>query len=297
MIIDTTMRRLAFIRYLYTRGVEQSRRPEPLSATSVLTFHDSIELFLQLASEHLNVGAAQPNFMDYWDLLKRKLPGAGLTQKGAMRRLNNSRVALKHHGTLPSKLDIDDFRVASTSFFEQNTPQVFGIDFSSISMATLVKEPLASASLEKADLLLREKDDREAALGLIAVAFRQVADGWEHNKRGALLYSPFFFGKRVTSMGSRSMAISDRNVARFVDAVKDSIESMQRAMKILSFGLDYRRYVKFLLLTPGVVGTYEGGYTIHERDRDDSPSLEDCRFCYDFVVESALHLQSFDFDM
>jgi hypothetical protein len=56
MLPETTARRLAFVRYLYGVAVQQSRYPEPLYGTSILTFHDSIELFLQLASEYLNVG-------------------------------------------------------------------------------------------------------------------------------------------------------------------------------------------------------------------------------------------------
>ncbi|HBX87013.1 MAG TPA: hypothetical protein DEG09_00170 [Marinilabiliaceae bacterium] len=95
------MQRLAFIKYLYTVAVEQSKQPEPLSSSSILSFHNSIELFLQLASEYLDVGSKSPGFMDYWELLEPKLTEGGLTQKESMRRLNKARVALKHHGTLP----------------------------------------------------------------------------------------------------------------------------------------------------------------------------------------------------
>lgn len=99
---STVIKRLAFIKYLYKLAVDQSKRPEPLCSASILTFHDAIELFLQLASEHLNVGKQQPSFMEYWDLISQKLSNQELTQKESMRRLNRARVALKHHGTLPS---------------------------------------------------------------------------------------------------------------------------------------------------------------------------------------------------
>jgi len=51
--------------------------------------------------------------MEYWDLnlikqgLQKKEMEGELTQKESMRRLNRARVALKHHGTMPSKLDIE----------------------------------------------------------------------------------------------------------------------------------------------------------------------------------------------
>lgn len=56
-----------------------------------------------------------------------------------MRRLNRARVALKHHGTMPSKLDIEAFRGSTTNFFEDNTGIVFGIRFTDISLVDLVQ--------------------------------------------------------------------------------------------------------------------------------------------------------------
>src|SRR6266496_2832550 len=117
---ETEMRRLAFARYLFTLGVSQSKAAEPLAPASLLTFHDAVELYLQLASERLNVGKAQPNFMEYWDFINPKLAPEELPQKESMRRLNKARVALKHHGTFPSKLDVESFRATTASFFEDS---------------------------------------------------------------------------------------------------------------------------------------------------------------------------------
>lgn len=47
------MKRLAFVQMLFLQGVEQSRLPEPLNVTSVLTLHDASELFLGMAAEKL----------------------------------------------------------------------------------------------------------------------------------------------------------------------------------------------------------------------------------------------------
>jgi len=44
---------LAFIRYLFNIGVEQSFKPEPQCALAILNFHDAIELFFGLSCEHL----------------------------------------------------------------------------------------------------------------------------------------------------------------------------------------------------------------------------------------------------
>ena len=70
MPTQNVLRRLALVRYLYNSAVRQSRQPEPLGLTSILMFHDSIELFLQLGSEQLNVSKQGLGFMDYWSLLE-----------------------------------------------------------------------------------------------------------------------------------------------------------------------------------------------------------------------------------
>jgi len=234
--------------------------------------------------------------MDYWNLLEPKLTSGGLAQKESMRRLNKSRVALKHHGTLPSKLDIEAFRASATNFFEENTPLVFGIEFDSISMVNLVQCPAARSNLEEASRLI-EEGSIEDAFDKIAIAFTQLIDDYEDRKRTRFGRSPFFFGESLIFESSFFMGIEDRKFARFVDKVRESIEAMQSAMKILSLGLDYRRYVKFRLLTPHVTRVLSGDYHISRGTRDEPPSLDECRFCYDFVVGSAIRLQDFDFEV
>jgi len=85
----------------------------------------------------------------------------------------------------------------------------------------------------------------------------------------------------------------------FVDGVKESLEGIRSAVKILSLGIDYRGYIKFRLLTPVVyLDEYEGWDS--SRDEWGSkgiPSVEDVQFCIDFVIESAISLQELDFTL
>lgn len=296
-------------------AVEQSRQPEPVGAASILTFHDSVELFLQLACEHLNVGTKKNIvFMEYFDLLESKLAGREIAQKVSMRRLNNARVSLKHHGTLPSALDIEGFRASTANFFEENTPLVFNLEFGSISMANLVKCAEARASLDEAGKLMHE-GKTEDAIDKIAVAFAQLIGDYEEKEQGRTWSrrSPFSFGEVHWLDSASSMGLDNRRLADFVDSVKASIEALQRAMKPISLGLDYRRYVKFSRLTPHVnrfVGSDRYEVVHMERNkillsigddkmvlthgRSEPLSIEECRFCYDFVIESAIHLQGFE---
>jgi hypothetical protein len=82
-------RRLAFVRYLYGLGVDQSHKPEPFAAVAVLTFHDACEMFLQIAAEHNGVTFPKqrsPDFLEYW-LLFEQQGKLQLTSKASMGRL------------------------------------------------------------------------------------------------------------------------------------------------------------------------------------------------------------------
>ncbi len=279
------MQRLAFARYEYEQGVEQSRRPQPLSASSIFSFHDSVELFLQLAAEHFNESTRGLQFEQYWDRLEPHLTGHRLAEKETMRRLNKLRVNLKHDSTFPAPLSIEGFRGSVTSFFEVNTPLVFGIEFAEISMVSLVTCESARQSLDEA-LRLDKEGKRQDALPKVAVALKQVIDGYEERKRQRRYRSPFSFGASLTFVRSGN---------RDLDKVIESVKELQSAMKILALGLDYRRYARFQSLAPSVALTAGGTYYVSP-PRIEELTADEYRFCFDFVIESALRLQEFDFE-
>ena len=291
------IKRLAFIKYLYQVAVSQSHAPAPLNCASILTMHDAVELFLQVASEHLNVGGQQPGFMDYWDLLNKKLAPQELEQKESMRRLNKSRVALKHHGTFPSNLDIESFRASVTNFFEDNTPVIFGFKLADVSLIEFVNPESSRKKLKEAQQDA-QNGDMLAALDKIALAFAEMIADYEERKRVGYHGSPFYFGRDLTFHNSFFMGLDSgsRKLGDFVDRVKESIETMQSAIKILALGLDYRKYSKFKQLTPSLSRVMSGDWIINRGfNSQQNSSEDDVLFCIDFVIESALALAEFDY--
>jgi len=295
----STIQRLAFVKYLSSLAVDQSRAPEIMASASLLTFHDAIELFLQISAEHLNVGNKQPNFMEYWDLLPNKLPVSELPQKETMRRLNKARVALKHNGTLPSKLDIESFRAASSLFFQEATKLIFEIEFGSISLVEYVFPEEARDHLRNAEEFCGNAEYEDAATE-IALAFEKMLSYYESNKRTIAFGSPFFFGNDMTFLSSFCLGIDrgeSREIARFVDTVKESIQAMQQAIRILALGLDYRKYSKFKLLLPYISRVLSGEYIVQNRvpSSQPLPDKEYIEFCLRYVVECAIKLNEFDY--
>ena len=212
-----------------------------------------------------------------------------------MRNLNTRRVNIKHKGILPSKTDIELSRVNTTDFFNQNVITHFDVEFESISLIDLV-------SYENVKELLKISQDSldsnkiEKSIENVALAFDVLLNSYEKNKIGNYRYSPFFFGKDLSFNDSFFMGIEDRKMSNFVDKVKDSLEAMQKAIKVMSLGIDYKKFVKFNLLTPLITRTM-GGNHVAEIYGDKKWTKENCQYCIDFVIDSSLKLQEFDFDI
>lgn len=85
-------------------------------------------------------------------------------------------------------------------------------------------------------------------------------------------------------------------MSKFVDNVKDSIVGIQKAIKIISLGIDYKRYAKFSILSPPFNRT-NGEYIFGTSFRTLKLTQVNCQYCIDFVLDSSLKLQEFDFDI
>jgi len=297
------MKRLSFIKYLFESAVQQSKKPQPMASQSILTFHDSAELFLLLAADHLDVqDKSGIKFMEWWDRLENKLDGdQELSQKRPMRKLHDTRGNLKHSGVRPSEEDIEESRVHTKEFFENNTLLIFGIDFSEISLVYLVENKEVRESLEKAKDL--SKENKKEAIKIIAKTFRLLIDKFEEEKSSPLYGSPLIPGE---SMGFIDNRVESENRAKpklvdFVKKVTKSIEDIQLALKVIALNIDYDRFVKFNHLTPYVnasASVPENGledYSVHfGANRERKYIKEDIEFCINFVIESAITIQELD---
>jgi hypothetical protein len=293
---DIIIKRLALIKYLYKIGIEQSKQSETIASFSILLLHDSIEMYLKLLAEHLNINSDKFSFLDYW----KNIPA--LTLKESMRNLNSRRVNIKHKGLLPSKADIEISRVNSTDFFEQNTLTQFGVDFKDISLFSLINYENVRKHLEESQKALDE-NKIETCIETVAIAFDELISLYEDSKSSYYGNSPFYFGKDFTFLNSFHMGIGrdrdnqvGRKLGEFVDKVRDSLDGIQKAVKILSFGIDYKKFVKFKLLTPTVRKTLRGKHAEQVWGKK-KWSKENCQYCIDFVLDCSLKLQEFDFDI
>ncbi len=182
--------RLAFIRYLFTLGVQHAQGAGPQSSVAILLFHDAVELFLVLASEALHVKRAD-SFMNYFQPLDEKLkPGPPMPERESMRRLNDARNALKHKGLRADRADLEHHTEAVIRFFEEATPRIFGADIDSVSLVAVVRCESAQPYLQAAELAYGEHRATDGSRAC-AEALDEVLRDYEQRQSDRWLESPF----------------------------------------------------------------------------------------------------------
>lgn len=173
---DLLLKRLSIIKLLYKIGLEQSKQSESISFFSILSFHDSIEMFLKLRAEHKEIKSEKFSFMDYWDSIPE------LTMKESMKNLNARRVNLKHKGLIPAKIEVETSRVDTGAFFEQNTKSTFDIDFSEISLLELIKFPETKKLLILSQEFL-DQEEFEKSVEKVTKGFNELLIEFKENKK------------------------------------------------------------------------------------------------------------------
>ena len=301
---ETIIKRLALIKYLYKMGIDQSKQSDPIASFSILTLHDSIEMFLKLLAEHKNIKKETSSFLEYWEIIPT------LTLKESMRNLNNIRVNIKHKGLLASKTDVEICRVYATDFFEQNTFVHFQEVFKDISLFSLIQNQNIRQYLETAQNALNERGIKRC-IETVAIAFETLLTSYENTKRSRIDKTPFSFGKSISHFHSFNMkgprngqspplrleSEIGSNMCEFVDKVRDCLEEMKKALKIISLGIDYKKYVKLRLLIPEVSFLKDGTASFIWVCEEEYWSESNCQYCIDFVLDCALKLQEFDFEL
>ncbi|MBX9399473.1 hypothetical protein K4749_39560 [Streptomyces sp. TRM72054] len=286
------VQRLAYIRFLFEEGIDYSRRPAPLSATAVLVLHDAVELFLGLAADH---HATDPDpkiqFMAYWAELKKSEAAIHLPGQGSMRTLNDVRVAMKHHGTLPAEQTIERSAADVLRFFTTATPVVFGVDFDRIDMADLVTQKAVAQLLRDAQPWADRGDHTHAMAGL-SLAMDALLDyyarpdapfGWRE--------TPFSFGPAVTW---RHVAHTDsRTIEGQVSMLSAIAKESRTALQIICLGIDFPSFARFQTLVPRVHGYYDHSYRYSYLPSDPA-TPQQYSWARHFVIESALRASRAD---
>lgn len=284
MIDEIAAKRLAIIRHLYERGLELSYLGEPTNGLSVLSFHDSVEMFMRLCADVRGVRVERSTtFLQYFTLLPE------MTCKAQMDNLNNRRVSLKHHGQLPSTMDVEVSRVNVTDFFNQNTPIFFGCELKDVSLEVLIAYPSVKDYLSIYRGFLAEGKYGEAQ-AQCQIAFLELLDAYckQHGRGLDLVHSP------ATNAYYLRKPNLEENTDKCIEDIKDDIIKINEAINIMNLGINYFKYSEFKAMGPIINQWHKAegkdyDYYIMSIDQYDENTAETC---YNFVVNSALQLQN-----
>jgi len=103
--------------------------------------------------------------------------------------MNNVRKNFKHHGSIPSTIDLEQFRADVTTFLTDATELVFEADFQTLNMVDLVTQPEVRTLINEAEVRVQENNYAEA-LALLSQAFNDLLNDHAHRKRIVSMEGP-----------------------------------------------------------------------------------------------------------
>lgn len=286
---DLLLKRLTLIKYLYLQGLEISKQPESIAFSSILLFHDSIEMFLKLASTYKNKKSDKLQFIQYWDTIPE------LTLKASMETFNKLRVNLKHHGILPSQVDLETSRVNTTDFFNQNTLLIFNISFDEVNLFNLIIYKNTKTCLIKAQEHL-EKNNYNDSVEEATKAFYELLHDYKKSKSNFNSYNRFEFTEHIYFDSWGELKDISGPINDMTNKINENFKSINEALEIISFGINYKKYTKFKNLTP-VAHRFDSNNYHMEVMGDRVWNKENCQFLINFVLESTIQIQEFDYDI
>lgn len=148
--------RLVFVKYLLKQAEKSKELDRPLSSSTILTLHDSVECFLQLSFEQLTGKAklSGNQILDnYTDNINQFLSNKDKQQinKAYIKRINELRNQLKHATIFIDKKNIQNLFSETEFFFIDFTRIIFSLNFTELSLTNLISNPDIQSYLYQAE--------------------------------------------------------------------------------------------------------------------------------------------------
>jgi hypothetical protein len=286
------MTRLSLVGYLLRDAQEKATRPPPLCSLSLLSMHDAIEMFLDVAAEAVSAPISKRrDFKEYWQVFSNLDPPISLPMQRSMEKLNMARVGLKHHGHRTTADQINNHLIAAKSFLDEATNLCFGVSLSEISLVELIKSDKVRALLSASTTAMQNSNYAEA-LENAALAFA-IGSARVYRR---LHLSFMGFGSSLTSlaygMDAELAGAIEHATVPIKEAINRLAEDYGRAISLVSLGVDLRDYELFQSLTPVVHlfpgGSHHAAQWMHESTQEEVKA----QWCVDFVIDFMLRLES-----
>ncbi|MEX2271019.1 MAG: hypothetical protein WD690_06090 [Vicinamibacterales bacterium] len=271
-----TADRLILDRLQFAKYVLASARRELASGTdfgawqAVLQLHDATDTLLLCVMDHLGIPRKYRGLTEYAGEIesyrKKHAPDVpSLQHAQILRELNDLRDGTKHRGIYPRPQHVREVSSRLDTFFEGNARQYFGLAFSELSLADMIKDPIVRAHVKLAeDHLAHDRySDTTRELG---VAFAELRSREQ---------------VRLADLAEHIGDLLPPGLAEQGEAV------------VATLGLNLVQYATFRRLIP-IIHLHEGGEpTIYRRPGEELlHTAETSNFCLEFVLEAVGRAQA-----
>lgn len=148
---QSTIKRLMLSRYFLHMAGQHAKSANDLSVfAAVNMLQDSVEYFLNAASEHLNAKiSGRTEFAQYLDAIDKKLeeraqttgqPWQALPHRQRLLQINKVRITAKHDGIKPDQEEVRSGLLVVQLFLEEAANQIFSVNFSTVSLVDLLND-------------------------------------------------------------------------------------------------------------------------------------------------------------
>ena len=226
--------RLIFLRHLYEIADSAAKQYAPLSWTSILSFHDVLELFLNAAAEYVKAEyTPRQTIFEIWASIDRKIDPLSLAQSVAVKRLVRAREGLKHSFIAPSVEQISEFSSTMRIFLEENTSLIFAVDFRTLSLQLAITDAETQGHFDEADELFANSHFQEA--------FDVLDNIWDYYARAGVL-------KDERKDRLIDLEFRGKDVTRLAIEIEDHLIDLSYSIAVVGYGIALEKYRLFNLV-------------------------------------------------
>lgn len=283
MVREEIIDRLVCAKYIFESGIEVLDRGAPYAAgLAVLAFQDAVEMALRAIAEHIHAQIKEnAPFNHILDEIE-KVDHAKLTHRTALNQLNKARVNFKHLGLAPRDDDVRKFRRDLEGFFPNATEAFFSLDFSSLSLSSLIVHRRTRNWVKNAEDYLTE-GDYDNCFAACALAVEVFQKNHQQGDEDA-------YRRRMNLRVSGDSIEVARAIAGVAEEVQKQLDAIHQQLGLIGSGISYNDHKQFDDLTPAVMLTGDGRPHFTRR-RSRPATLEDALFCTGFARNLILKLQ------
>ncbi|MBC8147113.1 MAG: hypothetical protein H8E98_03930 [Bacteroidetes bacterium] len=279
---------LSFAKYLYQKAVSELAIGTDLSASvSINQLQDSIEMVLYALEIKLGLNDKENSFPSRITRINKKLKPDTLPFEVQILGINDSRRNFKHKAILQNLEAIREQSLFAYQFINEISKKYFLLNFDEISITSLIKNEKIKQHLQEAEAHLGKEDFSNSIMS------SGIAFGFCEKLMKKQLSRIHFF-KHSSDWGWSNNELEEKLDSDLSNKIQESFEELYSFNSLAIFGVDYQKYISFVLLTPNV-GISSGGKvftnTGGQFENEHNKTREKAHFCYEFVLDVAFKIQ------